>query len=116
MPFEDQVIQAIRTAMPAAAEIRVVSGVGSLNVGVSWKLDDDPERPNRMSKTIAICVSHEAAQDFVSASVANRAGTYQRVLVFLTQKLAQFDPTNNAPRYEIPPVEQWVVGSDVLVG
>jgi hypothetical protein len=116
MPFEDQILQAIKAAMPADAEIRVIPGVASLNVGVSWKLNDDPERPNKMSKTIAICVSHEAAQDFASASAANQSGAYQRVSAFLAQKLAQFDPTHNAPKYEAPPVEQWVIGSAVVVG
>lgn len=116
MPFEDQILQVIKAAMPANAEIRVVPGVGSLNVGVSWRLNDDPERPNKMSKTIAICVSHEAAQDFASASQANQAGAYQRVSNFLANKLAHFDPTHNAPRYEAPPVEQWVIDTQVVNG
>lgn len=116
MAFEDQILQAIQTAMPHGAEIRVVHGVGVLNVGVSWRLNDDPERPNKMSKTIAIVVSHEAAQDFASASAANQAGAYQRVGAFLAQKLAQFDPTHNAPKYEPPPVEQWVITSAVVNG
>jgi hypothetical protein len=116
MPFEDQILQAIKAAMPAGAEIRVVPGVGSLNVCVSWKLNDDPERPNKMSKTIAICVSHEGAQDFAGASATNQAGAYQRVSSFLAQRLAHFDPTHNAPKHEPPPVEQWVIGYEVLVG
>lgn len=114
MPFEDQILQAIKAAMPANAEICVIPGVGSLNVGVSWKLNDDPERPNKMSKTIAICVSHEAAQDFASASQANQAGAHQRVANYLTQKLAHFDPTHNAPKYEIPPVEQWIIDTQIV--
>lgn len=116
MPFEDQILQAIKAAMPADAEIRVIPGVGSVNVKVSWKLNDGSERPNKMSKTIAICVSHEAAQDFASASAANQLGTYQRVLVFLAQKLAQFDPAHNASKSEVPPIEQWIIDSAVVVG
>lgn len=116
MAFEDQILQAIKAAMPQGAEIRVVPGVGTLNVGVSWKLNDDPERPNKMSKTIAIVVSHEAAQDFASASAANQAVAYQRVATFLAQKLAQFDPTHDAPKYEPPPVEHWAITSAVVNG
>lgn len=116
MSFEDQILQAIKAAMPADAEIQVTPGIGSLNVGVSWKLNDDPERPNKMSKTIAICVSHEAAQDFASASAANQSGAYRRVSAFLTQKLARFDPTHNAPKNEAPPIEQWTISSEVVVG
>ena len=43
MSFEDQILHAIKIAMPANAEIRVVPGVGAINFGVSWKLNDDPE-------------------------------------------------------------------------
>ena len=116
MLLEDQILQAIRAAMPANAEIRVIPGIDSFHVGVSWKLNDDPERPNKMSKTISICVSHEAAQDFASASAANQGVAYRRVSEFLSAKLAQFDPQHNVPRHETPPVEKWVINSAVLLG
>ncbi|MES2356567.1 MAG: hypothetical protein V4568_19640 [Pseudomonadota bacterium] len=116
MPFEDQILQVIKSVMPANADIRVVPGMGAVNLGVSWKLHDDPERPNKMSKTIAICVSHEAAQDFANASQVNQASSYQRISSFLAQKLAHFDPTHNAPKHEIPPIEQWVINTHVVNG
>jgi len=116
MALEDQILQVVRGAMPPYAEIRVVPGLDALHVGVSWKLNDDPERPNKMSKTIAIVVSHEAAQDFASAMAANGDGAQQRVAAFLAQRLSQFDPSHNAPKYEPPPVERWVITSAVVNG
>ena len=116
MPLKEQILQAIEAAMPTGSEILVVPGIESLKVGVSWKLNDDPERPNKMSKTISICVSHEAAQDFASASAANQGAAYSRVLAFLNAKLAQFNPQHDTPRYEPPPVEQWFITSEVVLG
>ena len=116
MHLDDQILQAIKATMPASAEIRVLPGIESLIVGVSWPLNDDPERPNKMSKTISIHVSHEAAQDFASASAANQGATYNRIQAYLQAKLAQFDPQHNVPRYESPPVEQWVISSEVVLG
>ena len=116
MLLGDHILQAIKAAMPASAEIHVVPESRSSNVGVSWKLSDDPERPNKMSKTISICVSHEAAQDFASASAVNQDAAYKRVSAFLLAKLAQFDPQQNASRHEAPPVEQWVINSAVVLG
>jgi hypothetical protein len=116
MPLEDQILQAIKSAMPENAEIRVVQSLGSLNVGVSWKLNDDPDRPNKMSKAISICVSHEAAQDFASASQSNQQGAYQRVSNFLAKKLSTFDPQHSAQKYEAPPVEKWVIGTEIVNG
>jgi hypothetical protein len=102
--------------MPNGAHIQVVPGVGCLNVGVSWKLNDNPERPNKMSKTIAITVSHEATQDFASASAGDKARAFDRVAAFLQAQLAQFDPSHNAPKYEPPPVEQWVINTAIVNG
>jgi hypothetical protein len=117
MPIEvEKIVQAIRQAVPANAEIQVVPGMAEINVGVSWRLNDDPDRPNKMSKTIAIRVSQEGAQDFASASAVDQAAAYERVVRFLSAKLAHFEPNHSVPKYESPPVEQWVIGSDVLLG
>ena len=114
MSIEAEILQAIRNAMPSKAEIQVVAGAGAFNVNVSWTLDDDPDRPNKMSKTISISLSHEAAQDFASASVASQASGYKRVASFLSERLAEFDPQHNAPKHKSPPVEQWIISSAVL--
>jgi hypothetical protein len=116
MTFVDQIFQVIKEAMPANAEIREIPGAESLNVAVSWKLNDDPERPNKMSKTIMICVSHEAAEDFASVAHANQKTAYERISSFLTQRLANFVPMHNASKYETPPVEKWVIDSQVVTG
>lgn len=116
MPFENKILQLIKNVMPPNAEIHDVRGICLMNVNVSWKLDDDEERPNKRSKTISICVSHEAAQDFASASAANQEAAYQKVSRFLATKLAQFEPQHNTPKYEASPVEQWVISSAVMRG
>jgi len=87
MPIENQIIKVIKTVVPANAEVHRVQGVDALNIEISWRLNDDPERPNKMSKTIEICVSHEAAADFESASSANQSRASQRVRAFLEKNL-----------------------------
>ena len=116
MEFQNEVMSTIRQVMPADAEIQVVSSTFDFNVGVSWRLNDDPERPNKMSKTIRIHVSHEAAQDFASASEHGQEDAFRRLNSFLSQKLANFDPKHNAPRHESPPVEQWFIDTNLLFG
>jgi len=101
--------------MPRNADIRVVSGIGAFNVEVFWDLNDDP-RPGKISKTICICVSHEAAKDFARASAAAQAEAYNRVAPFLRRRLAAFDPQHDAPKSQVPPEVKWVIGSDDLFG
>lgn len=114
MPFEQRIFQLVKDAMPADANVQVETGVGTINIGVMWKLKDDPERPNKMSKRIAICVTHEVAQDFANASATDQELIYRCISRFLGSKLATFDPQHNAKRHEILPTEQWIISS-VLV-
>ena len=110
----DRILQVVKTVMPANAIVQVVPGTAHLNIGVSWRLNNDPARPHKMSRTIRILVSHEAAQDFEVLSAANQTATYARVRNFLSHNLANFDPDHNAPRDTAPPVETWVIGTDLL--
>ena len=110
----DRILQVVKAVMPAGALVQVAPGTAHLNLGVSWKLNNDPARPSKMSKTIRILVSHEAAQDFEALSAANQTAAYARVRDFLLHKLASFDPNHNAPRDTPPPVETWVISTDLL--
>jgi len=114
--FQDKIVNAIRRVMPTTANLSVEGGIDSFRVGISWRLNDDPERQNKMSKTISLVISEEAAQDFASASVQNQDKAYNRINHFLSQKLANFYPSHNVPRFNTPPVEEWVINSHVLFG
>ncbi|KHK58683.1 hypothetical protein PI87_02785 [Ralstonia sp. A12] len=114
MSTEKAILQTIEKVMPEGADIQIVRGVDALNVGVSWLLHDDPELPNKRSKTISIAVSHEAVQDFAAAE--DQAGAERRVSEFLRAQLAQFDPTHQAPASEPPPIEKWVITTKILNG
>jgi hypothetical protein len=117
MPIDaEAIIAAVRDAMPQNAEIHVAPGLAHFNVIAAWKLNSAPERPNKMSKTISIEVTHEAAQDFASASAEVQSRSYERVARFISEKLQNFDPNHDTPRFEPPPVERWFVTSAVLVG
>lgn len=116
MSFHDQIIQAVKIVMPADAEIQTFPHNEAFNVNVSWKLNDDPERPNKMSKNISICVPHELIVDFTNASEIDQGTVLNRVVAFLSAKLATFDPSHNAEKYKTPPVEQWVISSAIVIG
>jgi len=109
-------METITNAMPNDALVKVIEKIGDFHVGVSWKLNDDPERPNKMSKTILIIVSHEAAEDYSSAMSHDQEKAFERLDSFLSQKLSSFDPTHNARRNEPSPVEKWIITSDIFIG
>ena len=57
MSFEEQVLQEIRSAMPSHAQFHEVNSVYSYYLFASWKINDRPDRPERMSKAIAVCLA-----------------------------------------------------------
>lgn len=109
-----RLVQIIASVMPADAEINEMPADDSFALEVRWRLNNDPDRPNKKSKTIRISVSREAATDFADLSDANQVAAYERIAQFLATKLARYDPNHNAPKYEPPPVEVWLVGTNVL--
>lgn len=117
MPLDpDRVLATVQAVMPANAEVQIVPGSDTINIHASWELNDDSSRPYKMSKTISICVSKEAAHDFNDVSAADCNGAYRRIQEFVVNNLAAFNPNHDAPKHERPPVERWVISSAVLHG
>jgi hypothetical protein len=115
MVLKNQILQAIQDAMPTGAKIYPEQSDCPLIFQVSWELND-PERPSKKSRTISICVSEEAIQDFEDAPLQNQESASQRVFNFLNQKLSAFNPEHDTPAFTPPPVEQWIINSSVLNG
>jgi hypothetical protein len=116
MEFRDTIFKVIQQAMPVDAHIDIHSSLSSFYVSVAWRLNNDPSRPNKMSRTICIHVSHEAAQDFANVSENQQSQAYARITRFLQAKLASFEPNHDAPRHAPPPAERWDITTDTLFG
>lgn len=116
MTFDDQMMQAIRDTMPANSDIRVARGIELVKYHVSWKLNNDPERPYKMSKTISICFSPQAIEEFSNVPAAQQDSVYKRITEFLAENLTKFDPQHDATKNEAAPSEQWIISPAVLLG
>lgn len=114
MGLQETIFDAIRRSMPADAHVDISSSESRFFVSVAWRLNDDPDRPNKMSKTISIHVTHEAAQDFASAPEHIQAQVSSRIDRFLRTNLASFDPRHDTPRDKAPPVVRWDITTSTL--
>lgn len=112
MSKKDEIISIIEQAMPKSSEIKISGS----NVNVSWKLSDDPDRSNKMSKTISIHVSEEALEDFTNSADGIKVEALRRITKYLYAKLEQFEPNHNKKKHEEPPVEKWLINSTLLFG
>jgi len=116
MAFGDEFGPVIRESMPKTAEINIVSSVEFFEANVCWLLNNDAARPHKMSKTISIIVCREVIDDFENMPEKERYVRLLKTQEYISGKLAEFDSTNNMPRSQIPPVEKWLIGSDILLG
>ena len=83
-------------------------------VTVSWRINTDPERPNKRSKTIRIVVPEEAVDDYQLKSEKVRARDDEKLRQFLKNNLKTFDPNHDTPREMERPEVRWIAGSNVL--
>lgn len=107
----DEIEIHIRRVVPATAVIEALtpSGFDDAVYRVCWNLNDDPGRPNKKSKTIAIHVPYEMVQDLPNIPAARRSLVSDRLHQFLVTKFATFDPNHTAGRNTPPPVEDWTI-------
>ena len=113
---QQQVFELIKAAMPEGSEVDVDSEYTELDVRLSWKIGDDPERPNRRSKTIRITMIQETADDIDDATALQQAAALERIAVFLRSQFDALDPQHGSPRDQPPPMEHWVITHQVALG
>lgn len=104
----------LRVFFPEDAEFNTVEHPDRYEATVSWRINTDPERPNKRSQTIRIVVSEEAVDDYKNKSDKVRARDDNKLKQFIVDNLKKFDPDHDTPKEMPCPVVKWVAGSDVL--
>ena len=100
MKFRDQFIKLIKQEMPSAATIRKKGSERDLDVEVYWELNNVPARPNKILKTISICIPHETLRDFADATTQARLIALERFQKILKRKIKGFNPDHAAQKHE----------------
>lgn len=106
----------IRSLFPGHAEFRFpVSGAANLFV-IDWKLNTDPARPNKRSKTINLYFSPEAVDDYLASADAKKGEADVRLQEFVAAQLTRFNPDHDTRVDQIPPAGTWIVTTEILNG
>lgn len=113
--IEKLLIDIIKSVMPTNAEVTVQNSMPDFDFRVYWRLND-PNRLNKMSKTISIIVSREAVQDFALLTDSNKSVFLKKMESFLKEKITQFNPENDSKSCDEPLIESWLITSDFING
>lgn len=117
MKPSESIVDAIMNQMPAHADKYLSdTGVSGFVLSIHWKLNNDPKRPNKDSKTITIYIPEELLEDFPNYPPHMQQSALEKLKKFIAQKLKYFEPDHSASRYEQPPVEKWSIPLEQLFG
>jgi hypothetical protein len=108
--------QLIQGLLPNDARVLVPEGSGDIILLVTWKLNTDPARPSKRSRTIRLVISEEAAEDYTAGSDGLRLASDSRFLAWLRSRLDAFDPNHEAPLGVEPPAVTWAISTLELNG
>ncbi len=109
-----QAVASVRNVMPSDAEIETGMKDFDFFARCSWKLRDDPGRPNKPSRNIRVRFARAFVDDLADEPRENWPAAFQRVEAYLRARLANFDPAHNTPYGSEPPFETWVVPSSLI--
>ena len=82
---------------------------------ISWYLEDDLKRPNKMSKNIIIKMDRHLLDDYCKLTKAtNKKIICNKFRGFISGKLENFNPQHTNHVDEGPPEVVWTVSSEIF--
>jgi hypothetical protein len=107
-PFVKEWVRQIRPLLPKNARIET-DRTPDVIIKVDWKLNDDPSRPHKRSRLLAIIVREEAVLRCTDFRVAGL-----QIAKIIKNKLTAFDGNHHTPRCGRRPTEKWIISSQDL--
>ncbi len=104
----------LQPVFPVGTEVDVDPNTSDFRAEVRWKVGTDPDRPNKMSKSIFIIVPSETENDYANKNDTQRQSDDMKLLKFVESNLDNHDPDYDVPKGVKPPEIEWVAGSTVL--
>lgn len=104
--LEARLTNIVKPLFPDQAEFRRRASLDGLVFSVTWKLRNDPARPNKRSRRIILVVSEEALEDY---NDGNRDARERRIANSITERLKTFNPNHDVPYGQPEPEDQWVL-------
>lgn len=115
MGITKAIVEVIMKQMPQHAEHYVSeTEFSGASLSVHWKLKNDPDRPNKYSKTIVIHLTPELLEDFPNYPDSMQKAGLRKIESDIRAQLNAFDPDHTASRYQNPPRVEWTISSGDL--
>ena len=109
----DEWRELVISAFSSDADVNVNPHTHNFEAEESWPIPT-AERPNKRSKAVNLVISQEAVRDWLEKDKSRRERDKQKVEKWIRNKLESFDANHEAPRDQLPPQVDWIIGTEVL--
>ena len=109
----DEWRELVISAFSSDADVNVNPYTDDFEAEASWPIPT-AECPNKRSKTVNLVISQEAVRDWLEKDESRRERDKQKVEKWIRNKLESFDANHEAPRDQLPPQVDWIIGTEVL--
>jgi len=99
----------ILSSFPEVKGAKPYPHIRDFKINLSWHLHNDPERPNKRSKTIKIIINEEQMDDYRDMPQSDKEQADIRLKKFIENKKSQLDANHNNPYGAVAPIEEWHV-------
>lgn len=102
--FCEELKNIIKDIFPENAELKCYD----IDIVISWKLNNDKNRPNKRSKTIKIIITEEFFEDYRDNTEDKQKAAREGFKKYIKTKYENFEPDHDEQKYQPPPMEEWV--------
>jgi len=104
----------IKTIFPENAWITSRFFKNDCLIDIDWKLEDDPENPNKRSKKIEIIIKAATLENYLDKDKKERELSDSMLKEFISEQYKHFSSDYEISTSQYVPKEKWLITRDVL--
>ena len=110
----DHWLRIVKTHFPANAWIVGQISKGNHVIQIDWRLESDPNLPQKRSRKIEITIQEEVIDGYLNKTKAEQALSDLNVRNWISKQYMGFDPEPDAKSYRAVSIDRWRITKDVL--
>ena len=110
----DYWLRIIKPIFPTNAWTAASLSGGDHLILIDWKLENDPQQPNKRSRKIEIIIKEETIDDYLSKKMDERALSDSKMKLWISERYKNFNLDQNVHTSNSTSPDKWRISKDVL--
>ena len=104
----------ITPLFPAGTKFTSFDNLDDFKAKAYWKLNNDPNRPNKSSRIVIVEITEKAIEDYQSKSATRQEEDDTKITAQIEEFLSEFDPNHDSFPGEPTPEVKLLISGAVL--